>query len=67
YVFVRSGNTWTQQAYLKAHNPDAGDQFGTAVSVAGDTAVVGASSEASAARGVNGDGNDNSMAISGAA
>ena len=28
YVFVRSGETWTQQAYLKAANSGAGDRFG---------------------------------------
>src|SRR4029450_12959791 len=25
YVFVRNGTTWSQQAYLKASNTDAGD------------------------------------------
>ena len=28
YVFVRSGTNWSQQAYLKASNTGAGDQFG---------------------------------------
>ncbi len=42
YVFVRSGTTWTQQAYLKASNAGAGDKFGASVSVSGDTVVVGA-------------------------
>ncbi len=45
YIFVRTGNTWTQQAYLKASNAEAGDAFGSAVSIAGDTVVVGAISE----------------------
>jgi hypothetical protein len=45
YVFVRSGTTWTQQAYLKASNPDAGDRFGGSVAVHGDTVVVGAFGE----------------------
>lgn len=27
YVFTRSGAIWTQQAYIKASNPDAGDYF----------------------------------------
>ena len=35
YVFVRSGTTWTQQAYLKASNTDAGDEFGAAVTITG--------------------------------
>jgi hypothetical protein len=28
YVFVRSGSTWSQQAYLKASNTEANDVFG---------------------------------------
>src|ERR1043166_5591155 len=28
YIFVRNGTNWVQQAYLKASNTDAGDQFG---------------------------------------
>ena len=28
YVFVRSGRTWSQQAYLKASNTRTGDHFG---------------------------------------
>ena len=42
YVFVRSGATWTQQAYLKASNTDVVDGFGGSVAVSGDTVVVGA-------------------------
>jgi hypothetical protein len=53
YVFVRSGTTWTQQAYVKASNPTSGDEFGDAVAISGDTFVVGAQFEDSAARGVN--------------
>lgn len=48
YIFTRNGTTWTQQFYLKAFNSDAGDEFGTAVAVDGDTAVVGSPHEASA-------------------
>ncbi len=60
YVFTRSGSTWSQQAYLKASNTDANDQFGISVTMAGNTVVVGATGEASNATGVNGDQNDNS-------
>ncbi len=67
YVFVRSGNTWTQQAYLKASNTEAFDQFGYSVSVSGNTVVIGAYVEDSNATGVNGDQADNSSAGSGAA
>jgi FG-GAP repeat len=48
YVFVRSGVTWSQQAYLKASNTGAGDAFGTSVAVSGDTVVADAIGEASA-------------------
>ena len=59
YVFVRSGTTWSQQAYLKASNIGAGDKFGTAVALSGDTLAVGAPSEASSARGINGNQGNN--------
>jgi hypothetical protein len=48
YVFVRTGTTWIQQAYLKASNIDAKDAFGTSVSLSGDTLAVGAPGEDSA-------------------
>jgi hypothetical protein len=68
YVFTRSGAVWTQQAYLKASNTDAGDQFGGySVAFAGDTLVVGAKEEASNATGVNGDQTNNSADGAGAA
>jgi hypothetical protein len=55
YVFVRLGATWLQQAYLKAPDPELYDQFGSAVAIAGDTIVVGAKGEDSAATGVDAD------------
>jgi hypothetical protein len=67
YVFVRSGTNWTQQAYLKASNTEAGDNFGYSVAVSGDTIVVGAVWEDSNATGVNGNQADNSAKNSGAA
>ena len=67
YVFTRSGTTWTQQAYLKASNTGAGDGFGAAVAISGNTIAVSAPYEASAASGVNGNGNDNSATNAGAA
>ncbi len=66
YVFVRSGSTWSQQAYLKASNTGAGDSFGWSVSVSDNTAVVGAYYEDSAATGVNGNQADNSVQDAGA-
>jgi hypothetical protein len=56
YVFTRSGSTWSQQAYMKASNTDAGDGFGrVALSANGNTLAVGANAEASLATGINGD------------
>lgn len=68
YVFVRNEfGAWTQQAYLKASNTGAGDQFGISVAISGDTIVVGAQAEASSATGVGGNQTDNSAAGAGAA
>jgi hypothetical protein len=70
YVFTRTAaGVWSQQAYVKASNTDAGDQFGHAVtlSVDGNTLAVGAFGEASAATGIGGNENDNSVGGSGAA
>ncbi|HBR52231.1 MAG TPA: hypothetical protein DEA71_19415 [Nitrospira sp.] len=67
YVFVRSGGIWTQQAYLKASNPDDLDTFGTSVAISGNTIVVGAQGEDSNASGVTGNQSNNSVAQAGAA
>ncbi len=69
YVFNRAGSTWTQQAYVKASNTGAGDQFGYAVSLSsdGNTLAVGAWIEASAATGIDGDQADNTLGNAGAA
>lgn len=53
YVFTRSGTTWTQQAYIKASNPDAGDYFGNAVSIDKDTLAVGSYGEDSGTSGID--------------
>jgi len=67
YVFVRSGDTWTQQAYLKASNTDVSDEFGRSVAIDGDTIVVGAYHEDSSIPGINGNGSDNGASFAGAA
>jgi hypothetical protein len=74
YVFVRGDGVWSQQAYLKASNTGASDQFGWSVAINGDSLVVGALNEASNATGVNaallggaGTQADNSASGSGAA
>ena len=66
YVFTRTGDVWSQQAYLKASNAEAGDEFGIAVALLGDTLAVGAWYEDSIATGVNGNQADNSMSEGGA-
>jgi hypothetical protein len=42
YVFVRGNQGWTQQAYLKASDAQAGDFFGSGVALDGDRLAVGA-------------------------
>ena len=68
YVYTRSGTSWSQQAYIKASNTNAGDNFGYSVALSGDgsTLAVGASEEDSAATGINGNQADNSAPIAGA-
>ena len=55
YVFARTGGTWSQQAYVKPANPDAGDMFGYAVSLSadGNTLAVGSFDEDGTGRGIN--------------
>ena len=67
FVYRRVGNSWEQQAYLKASNSDADDQFGDAVAIDGDFIVVGAQLEDSSATGVDGDQASDGSQNSGAA
>jgi hypothetical protein len=69
YIWVRSGNTWTEQAFIKASNPDLQDWFAVNLAVSGDgnTVLVGSPMEDSRARGVGGEQQDNSATESGAA
>lgn len=77
YVFSRSGDAWSQQAYIKASNTGEagvgnelgdGDQFGfgLALSADGNTLAVGAISEDSGATGADADQSDNSALSAGA-
>jgi len=68
YVFINRNNTWSQQAYIKASNPGQSDKFGYVVSLSqdGNTLAVSAVWEPSAAKGINGDQNDNSIPQAGA-
>ncbi|MCP4271160.1 MAG: hypothetical protein GY781_04230 [Gammaproteobacteria bacterium] len=67
YVFVRNSGNWSQQAYLKASNTNAGDWFGSSLSLDNDYLVVGAIYEDSKAVGINRDGLRNDGESSGAA
>ena len=68
YMFTRSGSTWGQQAYIKASNTNASDNFGASVALSADgsTLAVGAWREASTATGINGNQADNNAPYAGA-
>lgn len=68
YVYRRVEGEWTFEAYLKASNAEAGDRFGSSISLAGNgsTLIVGADGEDSNAVGIDGDETNNSASGSGA-
>jgi len=66
YVFARQGGTWVQEAYVKASNSARRDFFGHTLALDGDWLAVGAPQEDSAARGIDGDQEDDSANGSGA-
>ena len=68
YMFQYLNGKWEPNAFLKASNSGAGDQFGYSVSVSGNGQIlaVGALQESSNARGINGNQADNSNPLSGA-
>jgi len=68
YIYVKNGDTWSQEAYIKASNTDSLDAFGSSVSISSDGThlAVGAYNEDSNATGINGNQNDNSKPNSGA-
>ena len=68
YVFARVAGAWVQQAYVKASNTGASDQFGgvLALSADGSTLAVGVLNEDSSAMGINGDQASNGARDSGA-
>jgi hypothetical protein len=47
YVYRRSGNAWTQEAYIKAVNLDWNDWFGFSVAISGNSLAIGAPYEES--------------------
>jgi hypothetical protein len=56
YIFVRSGGSWSQQAYVKASNTRGFDEFGISVTLSrdGNVLAVGAFGEQGTSTGVNG-------------
>ena len=68
YAFVRSGTTWSQQAFIKPSNTGFNDWFGSKLALNGDVniAVIGASLEDSNAKGINGNQKDESATEAGA-
>ena len=68
YLFSRFDSSWSQQAYIKASNTDKVDHFGQSVALSadGNTLAVGAPGEDSAAKGINGNQNNNIPGGSGA-
>ncbi|MEZ4366832.1 MAG: hypothetical protein R2939_11155 [Kofleriaceae bacterium] len=69
YVFVRSGTSWSQEAYVKPSNTEAGDYFGFSIAMSADGTRVagGAIYESSSAEGYGGDQNNNGRPYTGAA
>jgi len=69
YVFVRRGDTWSQQAFIKPTNTQVNQHFGwtLALSLDGDTLAVGAHFENGGSTGINGDQRDTSAQDAGAA
>jgi FG-GAP repeat protein len=68
YVFVRNGTMWTEQANFKASNVGKKDWFGVRLALSGDgnTLAVGAPNEDNAAKGINGEQDDDSADEAGA-
>ncbi|MFZ5876522.1 MAG: integrin [Nitrospirota bacterium] len=69
YVFTRDPlGAWTQQAYVKASNPELDDRFGGAVALSSDgtTLAVGATGEDSNATGIDGTQSDSNAIDAGA-
>jgi len=68
YVFLRTGTTWAQEAYVKATNSETQDYFGDQIALSSDGALlaVGARYEGSNATGVGGDQSNNAAPYAGA-
>jgi hypothetical protein len=68
YLYRFDGSAWSKEAYIKASNTEAGDNFGFSVSLSanGNLLAVGAPREDGASKGLDGDQDDNTARNSGA-
>lgn len=68
FIFTRDGDTWSQQTYVKASNPDFFTRYGEALalSASGDVLAVGSALENSGATGIDGNQNNFTAPASGA-
>ena len=68
YVFAKTGDSWSQQAYLKASNTGRNDWFGSRLTLSGDgdTLAIGAQLEDSMAQGINSEQDDDTADDAGA-
>ncbi len=67
YLFALSGNTWSQEAYIKASNTGELDAFGAGLALGTDSLAIGAIGEDSSATGFSGNQSNNSILSCGAA
>lgn len=68
YIYEKAAPSWGMKTFVKATNPDAGDNFGYALALSKDgrTLAVGALNEASNATGIGGDASNNAALSAGA-
>lgn len=68
YVFSKTDSGWTQQAFLKASNPDRQDYYGVRATINNEASRIAISApfEASNASGINGDQTNNDIELAGA-
>lgn len=66
YVYRRQNGAWAEEAYIKASNTDAFDEFGRTVALENNVLVVGAPYEDSNGVGVDGDQTSDGLEAAGA-
>jgi len=45
YIYRRNGNSWAQEAFVKASNTEGADLFGSSLALSGETLAIGATGE----------------------